>query len=67
MKKTKKSWKIWIVIAFIAVFLITCGAIVYAVSGFVGLHKRTSNDQALTSEEWNQIMQQIDGLGMYGD
>ena len=67
MKKNKRSRKVWIVIAFLAAFLITCGAMVYAVSGFVELHKRTSNDQELTLEEWDQIMRQIDGLGMYSD
>ena len=39
MKKFKKSWKAWIVAAFIAGILMACGALVYAGSGLVD-HKR---------------------------
>ena len=61
MKKFKKSWKAWIVAAFIAGILMACGALVYAGSGLVD-HKRWTSNTALTTAEWNQIMNQIDSL-----
>lgn len=63
--KSLKSWKVWIVIAFVAAFLLACGALVYARSGFQ-LHERSFSwctyCAELTVGEWNQIMQKIDSL-----
>lgn len=67
MKKTKKSWKIWIVIAFISAFLIACGAIVYAGNGLFKSfwhYKISANTNELTIDDWNWVMESLDSLNM---
>ena len=76
MKKFKKSWKIWIIVAFISAFLLACGTLVYARSGFQ-MHERSYNGCAncwthnwttlnccneLTIDERDLLMHKIDSL-----
>lgn len=59
MKKKLKARKIWIVVLSVAVFLVTCGVVVYAANGFSN-YKKASDDQSLTKSNWNSMIDKID-------
>lgn len=66
MKKTKKSWKIWMIVASIAVFLVTCWIVVYAASvNFTNKYWSQNGylkDHELSLAEWNTLMEDLDWL-----
>ena len=61
MKKKIKSRKVWIVVLCIAVFLVTCGVVVYAANGFSN-YKKASDDQSLIKSNWNSMIEKIDNM-----
>ena len=65
MKRKLKSKKIWIVLAFVAVFLAAYGATVYAISnGLFNQWWENMSANKLQKSDWNAIMEKLDTLNM---
>ena len=61
MKKKLKSRKVWIVVLSIAIFLVTCGVVVYAANGFSN-YKKAGDYQSLTKSNRNGMIEKIDSV-----